>query len=454
MLNKDFYPTPEHVIQHMLYGYEVHGKTVLEPSAGSGNIVDYLNSQGAKQVLACEIEPKLRLILDGKCRLIANDFLTVTPEQISHVDLIVMNPPFSGDETHILHAWEIAPAGCAILALCNTDSSSFNSNMKWSKIRRLIKENGNFEDLGRVFKDAERSTDVEVSLIRLHKPTADGIGYDGFFLDEDPEQAQFNGLMPYNFARDLVNRYVSALKMFDQQLDTAVAINQLTSKFFRSKIGFSVSSEDKNITRNDYKKELQKSAWQYVFNEMNMDKYVTSSLRSDINDFVESQSHIPFTMRNIYRMLEIIVGTHDQRMDRAIMDVADRLTQHYHENRFNVEGWKTNSHYMINKKFILPHVSRASYRLNGTLKFNNWGNRCFDMLYDLHKALNYLTASNVKFGDADRDILPNEWFDCGFFRAKLFKKGTGHFQFKDEKVWAMLNQRIAKILGFPLPEKF
>lgn len=44
------------------------------------------------------------------------------------------------------------------------------------------------------------------------------------------------------------------------------------------------------------------------------------------------------------------------------------------------------------------------------------------------------------------------WYDWGFFRFKAFKKGTIHFEFKDEKVWAMFNQRIAKIKGFPLPE--
>ena len=37
------------------------------------------------------------------------DFLTVKSEQISHIDFIVMNPPFSNADKHILHAYEIAP---------------------------------------------------------------------------------------------------------------------------------------------------------------------------------------------------------------------------------------------------------------------------------------------------------------------------------------------------------
>ena len=40
--NSDFYPTPEEVIAQMMMGEDIVGKTILEPSAGSGNIVDWL----------------------------------------------------------------------------------------------------------------------------------------------------------------------------------------------------------------------------------------------------------------------------------------------------------------------------------------------------------------------------------------------------------------------------
>lgn len=40
--NPDFYPTPVEVIEQMMMGEDIIGKTILEPSAGSGNIVDWL----------------------------------------------------------------------------------------------------------------------------------------------------------------------------------------------------------------------------------------------------------------------------------------------------------------------------------------------------------------------------------------------------------------------------
>lgn len=49
--NVDFYPTPDDVINTMMLGEDILGKTVLEPSAGSGNIVRWLKRNGARNVI-------------------------------------------------------------------------------------------------------------------------------------------------------------------------------------------------------------------------------------------------------------------------------------------------------------------------------------------------------------------------------------------------------------------
>ena|SRR5690606_7168303 len=110
MFNKDFFPTPKSVLEQM--NIDCYGKRCLEPSAGKGDIVDFLKADGAASVEACEINKDLQSILSRKCSIINSDFLKVKQEEISHIQLIIMNPPFSADETHILHAFEIAPEGC------------------------------------------------------------------------------------------------------------------------------------------------------------------------------------------------------------------------------------------------------------------------------------------------------------------------------------------------------
>jgi 16S rRNA G966 N2-methylase RsmD len=496
--NPDLYPTPNDVIFSMLEGTEINNKTILEPSAGKGNIIDYLNQNGAKEVLFCESNEDLAHISSQKARFLQSDFLSLESSEVSHIDLIVMNPPFSADEKHILHAYNIAPAGCTIISLANlqTVENTFSASRK--ELKTLIDTFGSFKNLGNCFENSERQTGVNIALITLQKPSNNyNQEFDGFFMEEEDEEEQENGLMSYNVVRDLVNRYIESIKIFDRQLEEAQKMNQLTKGYFSVKMGMTITDDKKPIERNTFKKEMQKSGWNFIFDKLNMQKYATRGLREDINKFVEEQTNVPFTMRNIYKMIEIVVGTTEQRMDKAILEVFDKVTIHHHENRHNVEGWKTNSHFLLNKKFIIPDISyqdqrwykgqdklQISYTSGGILEDllkalcyvtgSNYDN-CVS-LYDVARyqdkitengkiisgEYNYINATNKinKLRSEGREVeylndLPSygTWFDWEFFTVKAHKKGTLHLEFKDVKIWEMLNQRVAKIKGYPLYEK-
>lgn len=460
MFNPDFYPTPNEVIFQMLEGVTINDKIVLEPSAGKGDIIDYLNDNGAREVLFCEINEDLQKISQHKGKFLIDDFLSLESSQISHIDLIVMNPPFSADEKHISHAFSIAPAGCKIIALCNAQTVINPYSFSRKELKGNIDLYGHFQNLGDCFADAERSTGVEIGLVVLQKPGESySTEFEGFFL-EDEEEPQGDGIMSYNIVRDLVNRYVESIKIFDRQLDEAVKMNNLTRGFFSVKMGFEITNDQKPVQRADFKKELQKSGWSFIFNKMNMQKYSTKSMRDDINNFVETQTHIPFTMRNIYKMLEIVVQTTEQRMDKAIEVVFDKVTTHYHENRFGVKGWKTNSNYVLNQKFIVNNVCYQDQRWHkGETRIQMDYNGQRDFLEDMLKAICYITGENYDNYDTlyntarKEDNQYGQWFDWAHFRVKCFKVGTAHFEFKDKETWARFNQRVAKIKGFPLYEK-
>lgn len=185
MFNPEFYPTPREVIEIM--DLDVYDKIVLEPHAGSGNFLDYFKQNEAKDILCCEIDKKLAEIAKSKANLIANDFFSVTSDMISHIDMIVMNPPFSNADKHIIHAWEIAPEGCEIVSLCNYETIA--KDYRYSKLNSLISNNGNSQNLGDCFTQAEKKTGVEIGLIKLYKPkVSKGAEYEGFFMDEDPQE--------------------------------------------------------------------------------------------------------------------------------------------------------------------------------------------------------------------------------------------------------------------------
>ena len=514
--NPDLYPTPLDVIETMCFGLDLRGKTVLESSAGFGDIVDFCAGSGAS-VLACEIVPELRDLLSQKdCRIIGEDFLNVQSDEISHIDFIIMNPPFSADEKHITHAWEIAPEGCEIVALCNYATLKNDYSRGRKILGQIVKNYGTSENLGNVFQNAERETAVEIGLIRIFKPkTGSDHDFSEYFSDEaDDEEQQFNGLIKHSYVREIVQRYVSAVKQYDVIVDKSVELNQTISAV--SAYGFkdltvSVSKESAQITKETFVKELKKSSWRFVFSKLNMEKFVTVKVRQDLNVLIEKQGAIPFTMKNINLAVSALVQNSSNYMDQSLLQVFDNLTQYYHENRFGVEGWKTNSHYLINKKFIHPRVSNFDF--SGRLSISH--GRTADEFDDLLKALCFITGQNFDTKMTLRDRVtqyyylrhPNgeylkssyyrslegvsytdnfdgrrhafkdeleakkfaekhsgynyqieypvewgKWFDWEFFEVRLYKKGTGHFKFKDEKVWELFNCNVARIKGFPLPE--
>lgn len=468
MFNNEFYPTPFNIIHNKLcYGLQIKDKNFLEPNVGKGDIVDYLLDKGAKQVLGCEIDSNLRKIAETKCRILASDFLTLKSEQISHIDYIVMNPPFSNGVEHLLYAYSIAPSGCEIRCLLNSTNITNPYSKERKELLSIIQNYGSWENLGDCFSDAERKTGVEVALVTINKNGENYTNeFEGFFIDADVEEKQENGIMSYNVVRDLVNRYVEAIKIFDEQLNVANKLKNITGSFFGGELGFKC-----DLSRDEYKKELQKAGWHFIFEKMNLTKLATKGLREDINKFVEQQTHIPFTMKNIYKMLEIVIGTAGQRMDKAILEAFDRITERHHENRYSVKGWKTNLHYLVGKKFILPYMINPAKEYGFTSENYSYLKDGFGgAIQDLEKALCYITGEQYPSSEycsktnkwVNHGILTvshsikrnyyGEWYECHFFKYKGYKNGNMHFEFKDENVWGLFNKKVAELKGYPLFE--
>lgn len=469
IFDRDFYPTPEDVIAKMLQGHNVDGKVVLEPSAGSGNIVDYLLKNYAKDVVACEINGKLRSIVESKCEVIADDFLTVTSEMVSHIDMIVMNPPFSDARRHILHAYEVAPDGCEIISLCNSSdiSGGYYATTDQQRLRELVEQEGYSENFGSVFCDAERRTRVNIECLHIFKPKNGEHEFEDYLFSTVDEQdhGEVEGLIEYNLVRDVVNRYCEALKMFDKVEAMSNDINSLT-EIFRGQFDYGYKfgcyddrHNNRRITRSQYKKGLQKQGWKYIIDKMDMERFATSKVYEQINEFVERQQHIPFTMKNVYQMIYMIIATQGNRMETALVDAFEHICSFSAENSTAGEKWKTNANYMVNKKFIVPHI--FTYDHYGTkepylyIGFNAYGR---DKLNDVCKALEYISGKKElmsMFDCIDNNRLEwGKWHNYGgFFRFKGFKKGTMHVEFLDDDLWMLFNRRVAEIKGWALPKK-
>ena len=132
-INQEFFTPPElaerlvdQVASNMIFPH--HRNTyVLEPSAGSGNLVRaMLERSGTKfSLVLVEQQPKLaedlkREFLTDKDNVVLNmDFLWLNPKIFVGFDIVLMNPPFSGgqDMMHITHAFQFVRPGGHLVAI-------------------------------------------------------------------------------------------------------------------------------------------------------------------------------------------------------------------------------------------------------------------------------------------------------------------------------------------------
>jgi predicted RNA methylase len=78
--NKNYYPTPQPVIDIVLEGLDLKGKSILDPSAGMGAILDAVKYR-CKKTYAIEIENDFQTILKEKSNhQEAASFKTHTPK--------------------------------------------------------------------------------------------------------------------------------------------------------------------------------------------------------------------------------------------------------------------------------------------------------------------------------------------------------------------------------------
>lgn len=115
------FPTPAHLAARMVELAELgpDGR-LLEPSAGTGAILDAARGTGA-EIMAFEINPKLCEALRAKgYHAVQADFLERRPEEFGLFDVILMNPPFKNGEDikHIRHAMTFVKPGGRLVALC------------------------------------------------------------------------------------------------------------------------------------------------------------------------------------------------------------------------------------------------------------------------------------------------------------------------------------------------
>lgn len=141
-----FYPTPRDVIDDMVRIAGLHergarGWTVLEPSAGTGAIAEWVAPVvAAVDCVEIDTDAAAHLRAGGYARAVtAADFLTVPPGAL--YDRVIMNPPFTRGAAvaHVTHALQfVKPSGLLVAVM--PEGVTWRSGKAWEAFRTLFEE--------------------------------------------------------------------------------------------------------------------------------------------------------------------------------------------------------------------------------------------------------------------------------------------------------------------------
>lgn len=481
MYNADFYPTPENVALKMIERFDwkaLSKARILEPSAGKGDLADVIATkmsefsrytETARLSIHClEVDPELQAAVRGKgFTLVGTDFLEFWPDE--KYDLIIMNPPFSNGDKHLLHAWEILDHG-EIVCLLNSETLKNTFSQSRRRLAEIIEEHGEVEHLGQCFTDAFRKTDVSVSLVRLRKerPAA------GFSFEAGPETdkaANFSGghfgdeIATRDLIGNLVTDYDRVREIFLELSEKIMELGYYASRFgiykedFTKSVELLVTSKPSRDLQescyNDFVRKLKSRAWSTVFRLTKYNDLVSEGVRKELDNLLNDNRTMAFSRANITALLQTLLANRSNILHQCVVEAFDRMTKYYKENREVIdgkaaEGWLTNDAWRVNRRVVLPAVIDSRWSKPEV----NYERK--QMLNDIDRGMAFLEGKSLEqvpapmaktleavFGQYRYDAIGTK-IDTTYFTVRAFKKGTIHLFFKDEELWKLFNLTAAQ----------
>ena len=462
--SEEYYPTPETLLDKITAGLKWdYIESILEPSAGSGNIVAYLMEQCKRKtyrsreldVDCIEKDKDLAASLKGKgYKVVHDDFLTFNT--FKKYSLIVMNPPFSNGATHLLKALDMQKDGGSVICILNAETlKNPCTNERKVLVQKLKDLDAQIEYLQGEFKTAERPTGVEIAVIKVY---VEEKSFDSYIY-ENLRQKKYAENKSQKLTELAPNDYIeAAVAMYNLEVESGVKLIQeyramcpyiledLGDKAYNKPI-LELTLQGKELSTNRFVKKVRKKYWSALFNNPKFTGNMTSNLRNEYSKQVNELSNYDFSLYNI-RCIQIEMSKNlIQGIEDCIVALFDELSHQYSwSNEFSnnihyYNGWKTNKAWIINKKVILPYMNAFS-NYNGEFQPDY---SLKQKLYDIEKALNYLDNGRTDgrnlemFLEEARKNGQTKKIELKYFYVTFYKKGTCHIEFKDEELLKKLN---------------
>ncbi len=469
-LFKEFYPTPDELIEQIFTDFNINFrnyKYFLEPSAGKGNLVDVImkkKTENSWQKPDCdidciEISEELTGILKSKnLRVIYNDFLSF--HTMKRYDLILLNPPFSDGDKHLLKALSLVENGGDVICILNAETiKNPYTNRRKELLIKLKNLNAQFKFYNSAFTTAERTTNVEV--VAIYVSVEKQIG-DSVFLNDMKkkyyEEAKQHECTDVAFTDSIKNAILqynidveAGIKLIKEYWSLGETFKSSFTSDYPSYIIEMKLSGERSVTINEYVRCIRIKYWNALFENPDFVSQMTEDLRKKYASKVQELADYDFCEYNIREIKIDITKNLVKGLEDTIIKVFDEMTHKYSwypETENNIHyynGWATNKAWIINRKVILP-MDAFRYSYVGNSKELDYGYDFKRRLMDFEKVLNYLDTKGKDFCvDMDSRLVSakengeTKKIHLKHFTITVYKKGTCHIEFNNDELLKKLN---------------
>ena len=470
--NEEFYPTPESLLNKIFEGVDwKQVGTILEPSAGKGDIIEFIqNSEEAHryhhnfEIDCIEKDPNLQAVLKQKgFRLVHDDFFTF--HTWKQYDLIVMNPPFSCGDKHLLNALKFQEDGGNIICILNAETlKNPYSITRQALALRLEDLHADISYMQNEFVSAERKTSVEIAVVKVSIPKKER---DSRIFSELKESKQMSEQNSTEQTSLVENDYIkAAVKQFELETEAGIRLireyQAMKPYMLRSLSGGNLAKNDSilyltmgkdspcspEVTENEFLKVVRLKYWTSIFNDSRFTGHMTSNLLSEYRTQINKLADYDFSCFNIKTIQADIAKKLVKGVEECIVKLFDELSFQYSysdelgRNIHYYNGWKTNKAWIINKKVILPWMN-AWGRYNGS--YDPASYEIIEKLADIEKALDYLSGSSGNERSIHetlheaKKIGQTKKIPLKYFTVTFYKKGTCHIEFTNLELLKKLN---------------
>lgn len=487
----EFYPTPDSVIYKMIDGIKWDEiETILEPSAGKGNIVDIVNqkmksardcsynrSEYESDIDCIEINPQLQNVLRSKnYRVVADDFLSYNTYK--KYNLIIMNPPFSNGEQHLMKAIEMQEDGGYIVCILNAETiKNPYSNSRKALVQKLSEYNAEITYMSDAFISAEHKTNVEIAIIKIKiKPTE----HKSYFYEKlrndhqyddtkHSDKEQYGTLVKNDFIDSIVDQYNLEVRSGIELIKEYWAMQpHILNSFDKDdnykkpiiKMCFNDDSRyDSTLSINKYVQAVRRKYWTALFNNKEFTRLLTSNLRDNYYNRINELVNFDFSFYNIYTIKQEMAKNMVTGVEDEIVRLFDELSQKYSwskefgNNIHYYNGWSHNKAWYINSKIIIPmNIYDGIFE---DFRYDHGE----DKFHDIEKSLNYLDTNGNQYNPNDLHMIleiakknkQTRNIQTDYLTIDFYKKGTVHITFNNLELLKKLNLYGSKRKGWLPP---